>query len=98
MSWYEPDEPRYREEVSLRKKEFHPVNYVDVVLTYNLTTGAFRARGGRCSTPIQNRWGYPTVTITSNYSGYSYEVTRRGPEDYTTDNRANGMRVETVCY
>lgn len=94
---YEPDEPQYREEVSLRKR-IHPVNYVDVVLTYNLTTGAFRAKHGRSSQPIINWLGYVTVTVTSNCSGCSYEVTRRGPEDYTTDNRINWMKVETVSY
>lgn len=32
-------EPRFREEVSLRKRRFHPNNYVDVVLTYDLDRG-----------------------------------------------------------
>lgn len=38
MSWYPTPEPRFREEVSLRKR-FHPNNYVDVVLTYDLDRG-----------------------------------------------------------
>lgn len=38
MSWFQTPEPRFREEVSLRKR-FHPNNYVDVVLTYDLNTG-----------------------------------------------------------
>lgn len=39
MSWFQTPEPRFREEVSLRKRRFHPNNYVDVVLTYDLNTG-----------------------------------------------------------
>ena len=39
MSWFPTPEPRFREEVSLRKRRFHPNNYVDVVLTYDLDTG-----------------------------------------------------------
>ena len=39
MSWFQTREPRFREEVSLRKRRFHPNNYVDVVLTYDLNTG-----------------------------------------------------------
>lgn len=39
MSWYPTPEPRFREEVSLRKRRFHPNNHVDVVLTYDLDRG-----------------------------------------------------------
>ncbi|XP_066024223.1 uncharacterized protein [Pocillopora verrucosa] len=90
---YEGEEPKLREEVSLGVRLWH--SNPDVILLYSLDRKKFGVKYGQIK--AEETSGTDTTVTLESKSGWNYEVTRRGKEDYSTS-CGTWMEVQTVSY